>query len=183
MTLAEFLAWEERQALRYEFDGIAPVAMTGGTVAHDEITANIRAALKTRLASGRCRALGPNVKILAAGRTRYPDALVTCAPIDFTATIAEEPVAVFEVISTETAHTDRIERLREYQATDSIQHYVMVEQTEIGAMALARKGEEWVVTALTAADTLRLAALGIDIPLAEFYAGLDMQAPDAEQAS
>ena len=30
MTLPEFLAWEERQPLRYEFDGGGPVAMTGG---------------------------------------------------------------------------------------------------------------------------------------------------------
>ena len=35
MTLPEFLAWEERQELRYEFDVFAPAAMTGGTIAHD----------------------------------------------------------------------------------------------------------------------------------------------------
>ena len=29
MTVEEFLAWEERQELRYEFDGFRPVAMTG----------------------------------------------------------------------------------------------------------------------------------------------------------
>ena len=27
MTLTEFLAWEERQELRYEFDGFQPVAV------------------------------------------------------------------------------------------------------------------------------------------------------------
>ena len=27
MTIAEFLAWEEGQALRWEFDGFAPVAV------------------------------------------------------------------------------------------------------------------------------------------------------------
>ena len=27
MTLAGFLEWEERQPLRYEFDGVGPVAM------------------------------------------------------------------------------------------------------------------------------------------------------------
>ena len=37
MTLDQFLAWEERQALRYEFDGWQPVAMTGGTVARELI--------------------------------------------------------------------------------------------------------------------------------------------------
>jgi len=31
MTLQEFLSREERQELKYEFDGTQPVAMTGGT--------------------------------------------------------------------------------------------------------------------------------------------------------
>ena len=38
VTTAEFLAWEERQELRFELDGFRPVAMTGGTIAHDLIT-------------------------------------------------------------------------------------------------------------------------------------------------
>ncbi len=33
MSVEEFLAWEERQELRHEFDGIQPVAMVGGTLA------------------------------------------------------------------------------------------------------------------------------------------------------
>lgn len=37
MTLDEFLAWERRQELRYELDGIRAVAMTGGTVEHSGI--------------------------------------------------------------------------------------------------------------------------------------------------
>ena len=31
MTAEEFLAWEEAQDLRWEFDGVRPVAMTGGS--------------------------------------------------------------------------------------------------------------------------------------------------------
>jgi hypothetical protein len=41
MTLAEFLPWEERQPLCYEFDGVVPVAMIGGTRAHADIQANL----------------------------------------------------------------------------------------------------------------------------------------------
>jgi nucleoside phosphorylase len=36
-TVERFLAWEERQELRHEFDGVRTIAMTGGTVAHDAI--------------------------------------------------------------------------------------------------------------------------------------------------
>jgi hypothetical protein len=46
MMLREFLAWEERQELRYEFDGLQPVAMTGGTIGHDRVTFNLRRALE-----------------------------------------------------------------------------------------------------------------------------------------
>src|SRR5580693_2018791 len=42
ITLEEFLAWEEQQELRYGSDGFEPIAMTGGTLAHDQITFNLR---------------------------------------------------------------------------------------------------------------------------------------------
>ena len=41
MTREQFLAWEERQEQRYEFDGFQPVAMTGGTAAHAVIQHNL----------------------------------------------------------------------------------------------------------------------------------------------
>lgn len=100
MSLAEFLAWEERQELRYEFDGFQPVAMTGGMFGHDRITFNLHKALDARLTDKPCRPCGPNVKIIAArGKIRYPDAIVTCSPTDFGATVIDDPIVVFEVIS------------------------------------------------------------------------------------
>ena len=67
MTLEEFLAWEEGQELRWEFDGFAPVAMTGGTVEQGLIQANLIRALGNRLHGGPCRVLGSHVKIAVAG--------------------------------------------------------------------------------------------------------------------
>ena len=37
LTFEEFLDWERSQPLRYEFDGIQPVAMTGATIAADRV--------------------------------------------------------------------------------------------------------------------------------------------------
>ena len=168
MTLAEFLAWEERQELRYEFDGLAPVAMTGG---------NRRPRpdhLQHKKSVG--RSVGwqslPAIRSKGAGRARYPDALVTCVRVDPAATVVDDPVVVFEVISDDTARTDPIEKLREYQATASIRHYVILEQKSIGAMAFYRKGEDWVVAALTENDSIDLPEIGIAIPMTELYTGL-----------
>ena len=174
MSLADFLAWEERQELRYEFDGFQPVAITGGTLAHDRITFNLQRALEARLSGKPCRTFGPNVKILAAGKVRYPDAIVTCSPADFAATIADNPVVVFEVVSEDNARTDRIEKVRDYRATSSIPRYVILEQKSIGATVFTRHGAEWTATAPVEGETLQLPEIGIELPLDECYAGLDL---------
>jgi Uma2 family endonuclease len=181
MAVAEFLAWEERQELRYEFNGFQPVAMTGGTLAHDRITFNVQKALDARLAGKRCSSYGPNAKILTPGKVRYPNALVTCAPTNPNATVVDEPVVVFEVVSEDTARTDRIDKLREYQATPSIQRYVILEQKSVGAAVFTRRGQDWIATGLTEADTLDMPEIEIAIPLPEFYAGLEFAAVTEEQ--
>ena len=58
MTLESFLAWEERQELRCEFDGFRPIAMTGGTYAHAQIQFRLTHALVSRLGGGPCKAVG-----------------------------------------------------------------------------------------------------------------------------
>ena len=45
MTLEQFLTWEERQELGFEFDGVGPVARTVGTAAHAAIQQNLIYAL------------------------------------------------------------------------------------------------------------------------------------------
>lgn len=140
MTVAEFLLWEERQEFRWEFDGLQPVAMTGGTAGHETITGNIFFAVRSRLVDHRCRAYGANLKIEVAGRIRYPDGFVVCMPVPPRSTVVRDPVVVFEVLSESTSRTDRIEKLREYGATLSIQRYVILEQGAIAAMVFVRKG-------------------------------------------
>jgi len=182
MTLAEFLAWEEGQELRWEFDGFEPIAMTGGTRAHEIIGGNIRFAVQSRLPGTRCRAFGPTLKIEVAGRIRYPDAFVVCTPGPARQTVVHDPVVVFEVLSESTSRTDRIEKLREYGATPSIQRYIILEQDAIAAMLFVRKGTDFLAQTLTAEDTLRMPEIDVEVPMAEFYAGIDLDDQTTTQA-
>jgi Uma2 family endonuclease len=183
ITLPEFLAWEERQELRYEFDGFQPVAMTGGTLAHDRITFNIQKALDRRLEGKPCRPFGPNVKILSAGRVRYPDALVTCTSQDPRSSVISEPVVVFEVVSESTSRTDRIEKVREYQATPSIQRYVIVEQDAIAATVFERATNDWIGRVFAGDAVLAIPEVAIAIPLVELFAGVELASVGNEGAS
>lgn len=182
MTLAEFLDWEERQELRYEFDGFHPLAMTGATARHELIGNRLRTLLTTRLDGKPCRSWGPTTKIEVQGRIRYPDAYVSCTQAAPTATVIPEPVVVFEVLSPGTSRTDRIEKLREYQATPSIQRYVILEQDSIAAMVFSRHGDLWITNVLTESDVLRMPEIDIELTLAEIYTDADFGEEAAESA-
>jgi Uma2 family endonuclease len=169
-TLQEFLRWEDRQPTRFEFDGFQPVAMTGGTIAHNRIMRRLHRALERRLEGQPCEPFGPDVKIIVDGRARYPDAVVSCAPQNDSAQVIGNPVVVFEVPSESTSRTDRIEKVREYQATQSILRYVILEQDSVGAMVFERRDNSWAASTLTEGDRLFMPEIGIEIPLAELFA-------------
>jgi len=184
MTLVQFLAWEERQELRYEFDGFEPVAMTGGTIAHDQIIFDLRTALAARLAGQPRRPLGPNVKIIADGRARYPDAFVVCGPVSPAATTASDPVVVFEVLSAGSSETDLIGKNREYRATPSIQRYVVLQQTHKAAIVFARRADGWLSEIVSGGEaSLDLPEIGISVPLREVYANAGLSEAAREGAS
>jgi len=183
MTLDEFLAWEEQQELRYEFDGIGPVAMAGGTAEHDRISLNLAASLVVRLRGNPCRPCGSNLKVEVMGRVRYPDGYITCSPLVPGATVTSDPVVIFEVLSKGTARVDRVEKNREYRTIASVTHYIMLEQDEIAATVLERSGENWISRLPGPADTLLLPDVGIEIPLVELYEGLDLSSPAADDDS
>jgi len=179
MTVAEFLAWEERQELRYEFDGFRPVAMVGVTDAHAAIQANLLAALTVQLRGKPCRPRGSDLKIEVAKRLRYPDAFVFCTPVPPATQVITDPVVVFEILSESTTHEDLVVKNAEYRATPSIQRYVILQQTAAGATVFSRKGEDWVAD-IVAGDgaVLHLPEIGVEIALADLYADLELKPRD-----
>lgn len=177
LTLEAFLEWERQQELRYEFDGVQPIAMTGGTVAHSIISTNIVVVLTSRLRGSGCRAFSSDVKIVTTRRVRYPDATVTCTTPKFGSDIVPDPVVVFEVLSPSTAPVDRIVKNEEYRLTPSIQHYVILEPNRMEAIVFSREGDRWVSLTVSGAGTVDLAALNLSIELAELYADAGLSEP------
>jgi len=179
MTLAEFLNWEERQELKYEFDGIAPVAMVGVTAAQSSIQGNLAASLITKLRGKPCRFHGPELKIEVAGRIRYPDGFVVCSAVPNDAKVVRDPVVIFEIQSPSTGSIDRIDKNEEYRATASVQRYVMLEQDRVAATVFSRAGDDWIGHIFVGEATLAMPEIGIEVPLAEFYEGLVFDDPSS----
>jgi Uma2 family endonuclease len=179
-TTEQFLAWEEKQELRYEFDGFQPVAMAGGTAAHAAIQRNLIIALGIGLRGKRCQPYGSDLKIKVADHSiRYPDAFVVCTPVPPLATVVSDPVVIFEVLSESSATDDFVTKNAEYRATPSVKRYVVLQQAKAAAVVFSRKGDDWVTDLLTGDDAiLRMPEIGLDIPLSEIYTGVEFAADD-----
>jgi len=181
MTFEQFLAWEERQPLRYEFDGVSPRAMTGGTANHAGVQRNLAIAVGGRLRGTPCQFFGSDLKFeVADGHIRYPDGIVVCAKPQGKASVVHDPVVVFEVLSPSTARIDRFVKAREYQATPSVRRYALIEQDFIGATVYVRAGETWTHELLVAESVLALPEIGLEFPLAELYEGVEFEANETE---
>jgi Uma2 family endonuclease len=172
MTREQFLEWEERQPVKYEFDGARPVAMNGVTRAHSRIEMNLAYLLTGRLEGKPCEAFGSNLKISVGRSYRYPDAFIVCTAGPPEARVVDDPVIVFEILSQSTAATDRTIKNLEYRATPSIQRYIMLEQTKISATVFARFGAKWSSVAYGSGAILPLTEAGIELPLDDLYRGL-----------
>ncbi len=167
LTVDEFLAWERAQPLRYEFDGIQPVAMTGGSTQHSRIQTRVVVALATRVAPP-CEAHGSELKVVTPMRVRYPDASVLCGNSDDTSDVIE-PTAVFEVLSPSTMLTDLRVKPRDYASLPSIQVYVVFDAENPKATAMRRSGA-WEPETHVGVDTaVPLPEIGIDLPMAAIY--------------
>ena len=176
MSMGEFLAWETTQEDKFEFDGLAVHAMVGATPAHAAIQVNLIAALSARLRGGPCRVWGSDCKLRLADRIRYPDAFITCSAIDWTAPANTAPVVVFEIVSPSTERTDRFVKTAEYRQMPSIQAYVILQQSFIGATVYTRTGDDWVGREHAQSAVLTLPGAGIEVPLDELYDGIPLSA-------
>jgi Uma2 family endonuclease len=179
MSLAEFLEWEERQDLRYEFDGFQPIAMTGGTRAHAGIQRNLAISFGSRLRGQPCQFYGSDLKIEVAGRIRYPDGFIVCSPASPRSKRVLDPVVIFEVLSDSTERTDLVIKNVEYAKTPSVRRYVVLMQDEIGGTMFERIGEDWVGHLLAADTILHMPEVGLDVPLAELYDGIEFETAEA----
>lgn len=187
-TQEQSFSWAEGQAIRYEFDAVQPVAMTGGPAGHSRIVRNVDFALCERVRGGACEPLGPDASVETTGKAvRYPDALVTNSKLENEDRVVPGVVVVFEVLGPTSGRSDRIIKVREYAAVPCIRRYVILESTEISTgigvsvMERSRPGGARRATALTGDDVLRVPEIGIEIPVAAFSG--NMMFPEDDNAS
>ena len=84
LTFDELEALEDRDGLRYELWGDEPVAMTGGTPAHNLIALALARTIHPQLKGTPCRVFMADVGLRLSESVRsnkaYPDVMIVCNP-------------------------------------------------------------------------------------------------------
>lgn len=178
MSLEEFLPWQEGQEQRYELVDGQSVAMAGAKLKHDCIVTNALVRIGSRLEGSPCRPFTADVTVVTRSRNgRHPDFGVDCGPLDPESMTAIEPRVVLEVFSPSTRSLDQIAKLDEYKGVPSIEHIFLVDPDSPEIIVWSRDDDRsWSHETLRGLDTaLVLPAIGVELRLADLYAGLAVQ--------
>jgi Uma2 family endonuclease len=177
-SLADFLAWEERQPERWELVAGVVRMMAGGTADHNLIATNLLVALRSRLGGRPCRAFINDLKVTAPrGESTYPDLVLVCPPPSGRATVVEAPTLVAEVLSPSTEGDDEGRKRWLYYSIPALRHYLLIDQRRATVEVATREPDgTWRSAVVEGLDrALELPALGLSVPLAEIYAEVELE--------
>lgn len=176
LSEAEYLTFERTAEGKHEYRRGEVVALAGGSPAHNWITLNIGAELRTRLRGRDCAPFvsDQRVRFSAAGLYAYPDAVVVCGGARFDERYGDtllNPTVIFEVLSPSTEAYDRGDKFRAYRTLETLREYVLVSQTGPRIEQFTRQENGlWLLREVESLDaTLELAALDCALPLREVY--------------
>ncbi len=157
-------------------------AMAGGTIRHARIVSNLAFALRKRLQGGPCEVFIADANVVSeeTSFSSYPDVVVRCGgqKLDREREMTD-PTACFEVLSPSTKHLDRGAKLFSYHQIESLQHVALISADEQRLETWTRESGGFDERVLKRPDdVLRVAALGVEIPLAEIYEAVDFEDAD-----
>jgi Uma2 family endonuclease len=175
MDKAAFLAWVEGREGRYELAGGRVLMMTGGTRRHALIVGNLFELLRARLDRKRWVVLTEFGVDVGPRSIRYPDVVVDHPGAKGEDLTATTPALVAEVLSPSTATIDLGDKAAEYLRLPSLAAYLVLAQDEIKAWVFVRGASTLPAPEMIDGvnGTITISLFGIDLPLADVYAGVD----------
>lgn len=171
----EYLAFERDSETKHEYADGELFAMSGGTLEHSLLAANITRELGVALRERKCRVLNSDmrIKIPSTGRYVYPDASVTCERPTFedeTRDTLLNPTVIVEVLSDSSERYDRGDKFAQYRSIASLQDYVLVSQKAVLIEHYSRQADGiWFYRALGPGEQLILEKPGCEIRVDQVY--------------
>jgi Uma2 family endonuclease len=192
MSTQEYLEWEEKQPIKYEYINGEVFAMTGGTIPHTSIALNLASALKSHVRGKGCQAFMADAKVGVSenGPYHYPDVMVTCDERDRNAIEAiYHPCLIVEVLSPSTESFDspsetlreRGKKFKHYRRISSLREYVLIsaEQMNVEVFRLNDRGI-WELYTYGEGEEIYLSSVDFRCAIALVYEDVVLESDEQE---
>ena len=188
VTPEQYLEYDRKADVESEYLFGVIMPMTAVTPRHSLISANVVYQLKERLPGTSCRVFNTGLRVCLDPKRGYvyPDLTVVCGQVEYLDgkrdTITNPKVAV-EVLSPSTQSYDLGIKARLYWKVPSLTELIFIEQDKIAVEYWTRlPNGKWDRTLLeSAGDILKIETANCEIPIREFYDGVE--SPPADEAA
>jgi Uma2 family endonuclease len=156
-------------------DGRIYKSMVGAAWEHHVIIDNVGLAISNHLRATQqpCRVFRERfyLKKAVEDLSALPDIMVRCGPLRPGQTSVDDPLILFEVVSTGSQARDRMTKRIAYQALPSLKHYILIERDSVLIDHYIRRADGWhgepPLDRLAA--NLTLGAIALTLPVADIY--------------
>ena len=175
LTEEQYLALERAADFKSEYFDGEMFAMSGASVQHGRLQRNLITELANSLRGTPCEPFGSDLRVRVSRRMyTYPDVTIVCGkPVlaDERQDVLLNPTAIIEVLSPSTEKYDRGLKLQHYRAIESLQDYILVDQSQIRIEHYSRQDKNvWTLRDYQSLDeAMTIASVGATLSLARVY--------------
>jgi Uma2 family endonuclease len=175
ITPAEYLEEERRAETKSEYFDGQVFAMSGASLRHNIIVANLVVELGRQLKDRPCTVLPSDMRLhVPTGLYTYPDVTVVCGSPrleDEHFDMLLNPTVLIEVLSNSTERYDRGRKAEHYRQIDSLREYLLVSQEEAHIERYLRQNKrEWMLTeAIGFEENINLPSIDCVLALRDVY--------------
>jgi Uma2 family endonuclease len=180
-TPEEYLELERAAETKSEYHDGEIVAMAGGTGPHSLLAMKLGSELTQRLKGRPCLVFNSDMKVWVGERRHffYPDLSGLCGQPQYHDEMRDvlvNPSFIVEVLSPKTEGYDRGKKLARYMALPSLVELALVNQDEVRVDKYTRQPDGiWRFDSFAGLDAVvQFQSVGCDVPLRDFYAGVEL---------
>jgi len=180
VSVEEYLARDRAAEVPSEYHDGELFPVEAASWAHSVVSLNIGSMLRERLAKTPCRAAVSPLRVrVSPTKFVVPDLIVVCgnpALTDEHQDTVTNPKVIVEILSPSTADYDYGEKFILYRRLESFEEYLLVSQDQ-ARVEVAHKtpDKRWVISTFEGAEAVvSVESLGISLPMAEIYSGVDL---------
>ena len=182
-TPEQYLTFDRSSDRRHEYIFGEIVPVENGTAAHSRIAGNSMIAIGKRLSTAGCGAHDASLRVCVDRKSVYvyPDITVVCGKLEYAGgqkDTVTNPNMIVEVLSPTTLNYNLGAKARMYWKIASLTDLLFIDQQKVWIEYWFRSpGGKWDSRQFESLhDIVHIESTGSDIPVAEIYAGVELEA-------